>query len=225
MSKSNNIVTSLAESITIYAQELSETAQSLYNVTLKHQKQINEAISNIGSISSLCAQVPAKAKCGALLSACVTAITYLSKGNFGVYGENVKNVLDNLIFAAMMADDETAKAVLNIADDLTYVDTMLNELNTVLNFKSKTDDLSAVERYYNFVMYHDSEWRPEVMQLDGNMDKESYLAEKLEGLSKKGEDPLDELCLNYLKKICRKFWNQVMYLECLRLLWMFEEEC
>lgn len=206
MSIRNKIITSLGESIKIYEQELSETAQSLYIVSVKYQMQINEAISNIGSISSLCAQVPAKAKCGALLSACATAISCLGEGNFGVYGENVKNALDSLIFAAMMADDETAKAVLNIVDDLTYVDTMLNELNTVLNFKSKTDDLNAVERYYNFVIYHDAEWIPDVMKLDGDTEEEIYLAKKLAGLGKTEETKWNQEKIDQLWAGCEEIY-------------------
>lgn len=203
---SNHYKNPLLKNIVIHTQDVMDGMQNFMNRISTIQNCVQTAIAEIGNIADLCGQVPAGVKSGALISSCSTAIAYLAKRNFLEYGENVTNAVDKLIYEALSADQETAEEVVDALDDLLYVSKMIDGLNEVLEFKSRTNDVNAVERYFNYVMYHDTEWIPEVMQLDGTSEEEKYLARKLANMNCTEETKWDQEKVDQLWEACEEIY-------------------
>lgn len=202
----NHYKNPLLKNIVIHTQDVMDGMQNFMNRISTIQDCVQTAIAEIGNIADLCGQVPARVKSGALISSCSTAIAYLAKRNFLEYGENVTNAVDKLIYEALSADQETAEEVVDALDDLLYVSKMIDGLNEVLEFKSRTKDVNAVERYFNYVMYHDTEWIPEVMQLDGTLEEEKYLARKLANMNCTEETKWDQEKVDQLWEACEEIY-------------------
>lgn len=202
----NHYKNPLSKNIVIHTQDMIDGMQNFMSRISTIQNCVQTVVAEIGNIADLCGQVPPRVKSGDLISSCSTAIAYLAKRNFLEYGENVTNTVDKLMYEAFLADQETAEEVLDALDDLAYVNKMIDELNEVLEFKSTTNDVNAVERYFNYVMYHDTEWIPEVMQLDGTSEEEKYLARKLANLNCTEETKWDQEKVNQLWEACEEIY-------------------
>lgn len=113
-----------------------EEGNNVQHATGIADSEIQTAKSIIGSVEGLAGSVPAGARCGALLSACAAAMASLAVADYLVYGGELKATLNELIDAALAADEETALEINKLIDAMNHAGLEANELTGLIRYRT-----------------------------------------------------------------------------------------
>lgn len=151
--------------------EVGETGNNVATAMSKADEIVQSAKGVIESVAGLTASVPAKAKCGELISACAMARASLAMVDYMSYGTDIKTTLDALIDAALMADEETAKEINKMIDAMNHTGLKATELTELVRYRTEAGDYSEYleqvrkvwDQNYDPARYNPEEEREELL--------------------------------------------------------------
>lgn len=166
-----NLYTVLIENFTLEPETVGETGNNFLGNMITADICVQRAKAAITGVAGLCAEVPPRATCGELLSVCAQVIASLAESRFLKYGNEMKQALDDLVYAALLADEETAEEVVDILDELDYIEGMSKDLEELIHYRSRGGDLKDYSNMLKNLFYEDIE------EVVSYKEAESYILE------------------------------------------------
>lgn len=148
-----NLYTVLIENFTLEPETVGETGNNfLCNMTTANVC-VQRAKASITEVAGLCAEVPPRATCGELLSVCAQVIASLAESRFLKYGNEMKQALDDLVYASLLADEETAEEVVDILDELDYIERMAKDLKELIHYRFQNINFEIYKQNVKKIIY------------------------------------------------------------------------